>query len=61
MKGRGKDAEIKVDNVGGVANIATNPQNGGSEYDHRKAGGELINPPIVEAVSYTHLTLPTKA
>ena len=48
LKGRGKDAEIKVDNVGGVANIATNPQNGGSEYDHRKAGGVLLNPPIVE-------------
>ena len=48
LKGRGKNAVIKVDNIGGTANISTNPQNGGSEYDHRKAGGELINPPIVE-------------
>ena len=48
LKNRGKGAVIKVDNIGGVCNISTIPQSGGTEWDHRKVGGELLNPPIVE-------------
>ena len=48
LKGRGSGAIIKVQNIGGSALIAPDPQDGGTGYDSRKAGGVLVNPPIVE-------------